>query len=126
MKFLMASMGDPDGDQNVKEEYIDCCVGSPTIVMAFLKVLTEDWEIGMSAALGYMKAISDLMDFRKSSGVSDDVLRTFAVTEVYIRRGKENLAKEKKIEYARNLDLETLIARNSWATMEEMHTHTKI
>ena len=122
MKFLMASMGDPDGEQKVKEEYIDCCVGSPTIVMAFLKVLTEDWDIGMSGALGYMKAISDLMDFRKSNGVSDDVLRTFAVTEVYIRRGKENLAKEKKIEYARNLDLETLIARNSWATIEEMQT----
>ena len=122
MKFLMAAMGDPDGDKNVKEDYIDCCVGSPTIVMAFLKVLTEEWEIGSSGALGYMKAISDLMDFRKANGVSDNVLRTFAVTEVYIRRGKENLAKQKKLEYARNLDLETLIARNSWATMEEMET----
>ena len=122
MKFLMASMGDPDGDKNVNEEFVDCCVGSPTIVMAFLKVLTEEWEIGASGALSYMKAISDLMDFRKANGVSDNVLRTFAVTEVYIRRGKENLAKEKKIEYARNLDLETLIARNSWATMEEMQT----
>ena len=122
MKFLMASMGDPDGDKTVNEEFIDCCVGSPTIVMAFLKVLTEEWEIGVSGALGYMKAISDLMDFRKANGVSDNVLRTFAVTEVYIRRGKENLAKAKKIEYARNLDLETLIARNSWATMEEMQT----
>ena len=69
-----------------------------------------------------MKAVSDLMDFRKANGVSDNVLRTFAVTEVYIRRGKENLAKQKKLEYARNLDLETLIARNSWATMEEMET----
>ena len=42
MKFLMAAMGDPDGDKNVKENYIDCCVGLPTIVMAFLKVLTKE------------------------------------------------------------------------------------
>ena len=120
MKFLMSSMGEPEGERNVKEEYIDCCVGSPSIVMNFLKVLTEQWELSSSGALNYMKAIGDLMDFRKANGVSDNSLRAFAVTEVYIRRGKENLAKQKKIEYGRNLDLETLIARNSWASIVEM------
>ena len=67
-----------------------------------------------------MKAINDLLDFRKANGVSDDVLRSFTVSEVYIRRGKENLAKQKKLEYSRNLDLEQLISRESWATIEEM------
>ena len=67
-----------------------------------------------------MKGIGDLMDFRKSSGVSDDVLQSFALSEVYIRRGKENLSKQKRLQYARNLDLETLIARNICATMAEM------
>ena len=51
---------------------------------------------------------------------SDDVLRSFAVSEVYIRRGEENLSKHKRMQYARNLQLEKLIAQNSWATMEEM------
>ena len=39
---------------------------------------------------------------------------------MYIRRGKENLSKQKKLEYSRNLDLEQLICRKSWATVEEM------
>ena len=120
MKFLMASLCEPEGETNLQEEYIDCCVGSPTIVMDFLKLITDEWKLRSSSALTYMKAISDLLDFRKAQGVPDDTLRTFTVTEVYIRRGKENLAKKKKIEYARNLDLESLISRNSWATIQEM------
>ena len=88
--------------------------------MNFFKVITNEWEISSSGALKNTKAIGDLMDFRKSSGVSDDVLRSFAVNDVYIRRGKENLSKQKRMRYARNLQLEKLIAQNSWATIEEM------
>ena len=119
MKFLKGSMGEEE-EESVSEGYADCCLGSPSIIMNFLKVITEDWEISSSGALNYMKAIGDLMDFRKSCGVSDEVLRSFAVSEVYIRRGKANLSKRKRMEYARNLQLETLIARDSWATIEDM------
>ena len=120
MKFLMASLGDIEVDKSVSEEFIDCCLGSPSIVINFFKIVTEQWKISSSAALNYMKSINDLMDWRKASGVNDDVLRSFTVTEVYIRRGKENLSKQKKLEYSRNLDLEQLICRQSWATVEEM------
>ena len=120
MKFLMASMGATEVDKHISEEYVDCCLGSPSIVMNFFKEITEQWKLSSSAALNYMKAINDLMDFRKANGVTDDVLRSFTVSEVYIRRGKENLAKQKKLEYSRNLDLEQLIARESWATVQEM------
>ena len=61
-----------------------------------------------------------MLDFRKAQGVSDDDLRRFTVTEVYLRRARENLGKKKNLECTRNLDLETLISRNSWATIEEM------
>lgn len=120
MKFLMASMGATEVEKHISEEYVDCCIGSPSIIMNFLKLITEKWRLSSSAALNYMKAINDLLDFRKANGVSDDVLRSFTVSEVYIRRGKENLSKQKKLEYSRNLDLEKLIARESWATVEEM------
>ena len=120
MKFLMVSVGETEVGKTVSEDYADCCLGSPLIVINFFKVITEEWGISSSGALNYMKSLSDLLDFRKANGVSDDALRSFAVTEVYIRRGKENLAKQKKLEYSRNLDLEQLIARDSWATVEEM------
>ena len=120
MKFLMASIGNTEVDKHVSDEFIDCCLGSPSIVINFFKVVTEEWKISSSAALNYMKSISDLLDWRKASGVTDDVLRSFTVSEVYIRRGKENLSKQKKVEYSRNLDLEQLICRQSWASVDEM------
>ena len=120
MKFLMTSLGDTEVDKTVSEEFIDCCLGSPSIVINFFKIVTEQWKITSSASLNYMKSINDLMDWRKASGVTDDVLRSFTVSEVYVRRGKENLSKQKKLEYSRNLDLEQLICRKSWATVEEM------
>ena len=120
MKFLKAALGDTEVENFVSDEFMDCCLGSPSIVINFFKLVTEEWKLSSSAALNYMKSISDLMDFRKANGVSDDVLRSFTVSEVYIRRGKENLSKKKRIEYSRNLDLEQLICRQSWASVEEM------
>ena len=120
MKFLMASLGESEVEKFVKEEYVDCCLGSPSVVITFMQTITEDWGLTSSAALNYLKSMCDLLDFRKASGVSDAVLRTFTVTEVYLRRGKENLTKKKNLEYSRNLDLETLIAKDSWATIAEM------
>ena len=61
-----------------------------------------------------------MLDFRKASGVADSSLRCFTVSEVYLRRARENLSKKKKLECNRNLDLETLIAKESWATIEDM------
>lgn len=43
-----------------------------------------------------------------------------SVVEVYLRRAKENLQKKKSLECNRNLDLEALIAKDSWETIEEL------
>ena len=61
-----------------------------------------------------------MVEYRKANGVTDANLRTFMVTEVYLRRVSENLRKKKYLECTQNLDLETLIAKDSWATLEEM------
>ena len=120
MKFLMACFEDADCEAVLKEDFIDCCLGSPAIIIDFVKLLETEWKLSSSASLNYLNSISELVDFRKANGVSDSSLRCFAVTEVYIRRGKENLGKKKRLEYTRNLDLEQLISRNSWATLDEM------
>ena len=120
MKFLMVAFDETTEESVLSTDYVDCCLGSPNIIMSFLKLIMEKWGLQSSAALSYMKSIGDLLDFRKANGVTDNVLRNFTVSEVYIRRGKENLAKRKKLEYSRNLELESLISRNSWATLEDM------
>ena len=113
MEFLMASIGESVVETLVTEEYVDSCLGSPALVINFLQNGTGDWYLTSSAAVNYLKSITDLLDFRKASGVTDDVLRSFAVTEVYLRRGKDNPSKKKSMECSRNLDLETLIVRDS-------------
>jgi len=115
MKFFMEALGENENDNRLTYEYVDCCLSSASVIIKFLQTLEDTWK-----ALNYVKAIGDMVDFRKANGVSDNTLRCFTVTEVYLRRAKENLRKKKNFECNRNLDLETLIARDSWATIEEM------
>ena len=122
LKFIMECIcsGENETDINLSYELIDCCLGSAAIIIKFLVVIEKEWKLSFSSSLSYVKAIADLLDFRKASGVTDANLRCFAVTEVYLRRAKENFRKKKNVECTRNFDLETLIARDSWATLEEM------
>lgn len=121
MKFLLHVIGeDMVADNQAYADYIDCAVGSATAVIQFLETITTSWSMSSSGALNYLRSISDLVDFRKSQGVSDNVLRALSVTEVYLRRGKSNLQKKKVVEYSRNLDLESLIAKDSWCSLEDM------
>ena len=122
LKFLMNSTGENESDIPLSNELIDCCLGSAAIIIRFLTVLEKEWKLSFSGALNYIRSIEDLVDFRKASGVTDSNLRCFTVTEVYLRRAKENFRKKKHLECTRNFDLETLIARESWATLEEMET----
>ena len=110
MKYLMASFDENTAETVLTDDCIECCLGSPNIIMDFLKLIMEKWGMQSSGALFYMKAIGHLLDFRKANGVTNNVLRNFTVSEVYIRRGKEN---KKKLEYSRNLELESLISRDS-------------
>ena len=120
MKFFMEALGSNDSDSQLSNEFVDCCLGSPTILIQFLTTLEKDWKLSSSAALNYVKSLGDMVDFRKSQGLSDNNLRRFTVTEVYLRRARQNLRKKKNIECSRNIDLETLISRNSWASIEDM------
>ena len=122
MKFLAFSLGESTTDIMLEEDFLDCVLGSPSVIINFMQAVVEEWDLQSSGALNYLKAVSDLMDFRKANGVTDNVSRSFTASEVYIRRGIGNLARQKKIDYARNLDLESLISRNSWATLEEMES----
>ena len=61
------------------------------MLVDFLLKLQTKLEIGYANSLNYPKSIGDMIEFRKSHGVSDDV-NSFKVTKVYLRRGKRCLA----------------------------------
>ena len=120
MKFLMSALGDGETQSLAYEEYIDCCLGSPSILMKFIQLIIDSWGLQPSAVLSYLRGIKELCDFRKANGVSDSVLRLFAVTEVYIRKSIVTMQRKRQMEYNRNYDMEQLIARDSWCTLAEI------
>ena len=121
MKYLIFSYGDNavPGDA-IEKNTVDWILGSPKLLMAFLMEILDNWSLKASAALSYLTAISDFVDWRKCDYLPETVLRSFAVIEVYLRRSRTTLAREKRVEYSRNLDLERLIAKDSWSTLEEL------
>ena len=70
--------------------------------------------------MGYVHAISELINFRKVNGASDAVLRKLFVTEFYLKRVGKTVAKMMRLQWTQDLDIETLEATGHWATMEEV------
>ena len=118
MKFLKFCACEEEDE--LSENLIDFCLGSPKLITDFVETLRNDWALGSSAQLSYLHAICDLIDFRKAHGATSNVLNNFAVSDVFLMRGKKYLAKQKRLEWSRDLDLDSLISSNSWATLEEL------
>ena len=105
-------------DEELTSSCLDCCLGCPRLITDFAEVLKNEWKIENSAQLSYLHALSDVIDFRKAHEASADALRNFGISEVYLTRGKN--ARQEKIEWSRDLDLDSLISANCWASLEEM------
>ena len=120
MKYLMYCVGDSEDGIDAPDSYIDCCVGSPTMLMKFMKTIVEEWGLKSAGVITYLQAVTDMIDFRKCHGVTDSTIRLLAVTEVYLRRSKSSLYRKRNLEYSRDMSLESLIAQNSWASLEEV------
>ena len=101
---------------------IDYVLGSPEIVTKFVDSLKEKWDIGHSGRIAYVSSISDLLDFRKFNRPPATVLQNFTVTEVYVRRARKCLAKDMRVNWTTDLDVETLETRRSWATLSEVQS----
>ena len=101
---------------------IDYVLGSPEIVKKFLDSLKEKWGIGDSGRITYVASISDLLDFRKFNRPPASVLQNFTVTEVYVRRARKCKAKDMRVNWTTDLDVETLVTHRSWATLSEVQS----
>ena len=120
MKFLKNCC--EDDDDELSEDFVDYCLVSPNLMTKFIEHIGNNWGLSSSAQISYLQSIHDMMDFRKSQGVAYNVLRNFAVTEVYVSRGKRNLSKRKMAEWSKHLDIDNLQETNSWATLAELQT----
>ena len=77
-------------------------------------------EVEQLCTKNCLQAISDMIDNRKSQGISANTQRNFTIAEIYICRGKRTLTRRKWLEWSEELTVENLEAVNAWATLEEV------
>ena len=121
MRFARSCLDDQCEELN-NASHLDCCIGSPDTILSFFNILQDDWKCTATTSVCYVASIILLMDYRKTCPVSDATLRSFVATEVYLKRGRLNFSRRKRGEYRKNLGVENLIARNSWATLDEVES----
>ena len=93
---------------------------SPILLFKFIDYLQHEYTLGHGGRLGYIDAISELIEFRKLHGASETVLGKFCTTELYLERTRKTVAKMMRLQWTQDLDIETLEARGHWVTMEEL------
>ena len=107
-------------EEELNFEVIDFSLCSPSLLFKLIDYLQEECKLGHGGRLGYIDAISELIDFRKVNRASDGVLRKLSATELYIKRALKTVAKMMRLQWTQDLDVETLEARGHWASMEEL------
>ena len=75
----------------------DFSLCSPNLLFKFIDHLQEKCKLGHGGRLGYIDAISELIDFRKINCASDAVLRKLSKTEVYLKKGAQDSSKDDAI-----------------------------
>jgi len=104
-------------------DWIDVGLSSPNFLFKFVDVMESEWCLGHAGCIGYLDAISDLIDFRKVHGVcSEIVLRNITSTEMYLKRARKTVCKMIRLQWTSDLDIDMFEAKGHWATIDE-HLH---
>ena len=101
-------------------DVVDFSLCSPNLLFKFIDYLQDECRLGHGGRLGYIDAISEMIDFRKLHGASDVVFQEFSATELYLKRARKTVVKMMRLQWTQDLDTETLEARGHWATMERL------
>ena len=78
---------------------------------SIIDYLQDQCKLGHGGRLGYIDAISEMIDFRKLHGASEAVFQKFSATELYLKRARKTVAKMMRLQWTQDLDIETLEAR---------------
>ena len=72
-------------EEELNFEVMDFSLCSPNVLFKFIDFRQEERKLGHGGRLGYVDAISELIDFRKVNVASDAVLRKLYVTEFTLK-----------------------------------------
>ena len=109
-------------EEELNFEVMDFSLCSPSLLFKFIDYLQEECKLGNGGRLGYIDAISELIDFRKVNGTSDGVLRKLSATIVHQKSAQDSGEDDEiaRLQWTQDLDVESLEARGHWASMDEL------
>ena len=81
---------------------IEFSLCSRSLLFKFIICLQEKCKLGHGERLGYLDAISELIDFRKVNGTSGGVLRKLSAMELYIKRECKTMGKIVRLQWMSN------------------------
>ena len=84
-KFLKFCCED---EEELSFEVLDFNLCSHSLLFKFIDFLQDECKLGHGGRLGYIDAISELIDFRKINCPSDRVLRNLSSPELYLKRAR--------------------------------------
>ena len=122
LKYCCEQSGEDEQSVLSTVQLVDYFLCSSKFLTDFLDHLESTWQMGQSGHLGYVTGIADLLDFRRFHSASGPVLQNFSVTEVYIKRARQCLAKQMRSHWTTDLDIESLESKRSWASLAELQT----
>ena len=76
-------------------DVVDLSLCSPNLLFKFIDYmyLQDECKLGHGGRLGYIDAISEMIDFRKLHGASEAVFQKFSSTQLYLKRARKAVAK---------------------------------
>ena len=120
LKFIKFCCDDVCSTWDVPKSVVEYCMGSVSLISDFVTTLQDDWHVGFSGVIGYMNALSHVLDFCRSTIIDSRKIPVFLASEVYLDRVKKCLSKQMKVEWNKVLSVDHLTSINCWATLEEM------
>ena len=76
-----------DDEEELTFDVVDFSLCSPNLLFKFIDHSQDECKLGHGGRLGYIDAISEMIDFRKLHGASEAVIQKFSATELYLKRG---------------------------------------
>ena len=119
LKYLKFCCQDCCSSWDIPLKVVDYCIGSISSISEFLDFLKDKWNVGFAGMIGYMNALSHVLDFRRIQEESQNK-QTFLASEIYIDRVKKTLSKKMRCEWNNLLSVEYLSKIDCWASLEDM------
>ena len=122
LKYIKFCCDDVSCSWDVPESVVYYCIGSVSLMSEFVENLQSKWNVGFSGIIGYMNALSHMLDYRRSQTLCTDNIPVFIAAEIYLDRVKKCLSKQMRVQWNVVLSVDYLNSINCWASLTDLQS----